>query len=83
MVLTMPSYTSLEKRVILRVIGADLILTDSKGMGGTAKRAYELLESTPNDFMLQQFSNPANTKVHNLFLSHNFNINNFALIRAL
>ncbi|KAF5744381.1 Cysteine synthase chloroplastic/chromoplastic [Tripterygium wilfordii] len=65
MVLTMPSYTSLERRVTMRAFGADLILTDpTKGMGGTVKKAYALLESTPNAFMLQQFSNPANTQIH-------------------
>ncbi|KAL5572891.1 hypothetical protein UlMin_022488 [Ulmus minor] len=63
MVLTMPSYTSLERRVVMRAFGADVILTDpTKGMAGTIKKAYDLLESTPDAFMLQQFSNPANTK---------------------
>lgn len=64
MVLTMPSYTSLERRVCMKAFGADLILTDpAKGMGGTVKKAYDLLENTPDGFMLQQFSNPANTQV--------------------
>lgn len=65
MVLTMPSYTSLERRVTMRAFGADLVITDpTKGMGGSIKKAYDLLESTPNAYMLQQFSNPANTQVH-------------------
>ncbi|CAI9764206.1 unnamed protein product [Fraxinus pennsylvanica] len=58
MVLTMPSYTSLERRVTMRAFGAELLVTaPPKGMGGTVKKAYGLLESTPNAFMLQQFSN--------------------------
>ncbi|KAJ6675342.1 BIFUNCTIONAL L-3-CYANOALANINE SYNTHASE/CYSTEINE SYNTHASE C1 MITOCHONDRIAL [Salix viminalis] len=65
MILTMPSYTSLERRVTMRAFGADLIVTDpTKGMGGTVKKAYDLLESTPGAVMLQQFSNPANTQIH-------------------
>ncbi|XP_049373872.1 bifunctional L-3-cyanoalanine synthase/cysteine synthase 1, mitochondrial [Solanum verrucosum] len=65
MILTMPSYTSLERRVTMRAFGADLVITDpTKGMGGTIKKAYDLLESTPNAYMLQQFSNPANTQAH-------------------
>lgn len=64
-ILTMPSYTGLERRVTMRAFGADLVLTDpTKGMGGTVMKAYELLESVPNAFMLQQFSNPANSQVH-------------------
>jgi len=50
----------------MRAFGADLVITDpTKGMGGTIKKAYNLLESTPNAYMLQQFSNPANTQVSN------------------
>lgn len=65
MVLTMPSYTSLERRVCMKAFGAELIITDpAKGMGGTVKKAYDLLENTPDGFMLQQFSNPANTQIH-------------------
>lgn len=64
LVLTMPSYTSLERRVTMRAFGANLVLTDpTKGMGGTVKKAYQLLESYPDAFMLQQFENPANVKV--------------------
>ena len=64
MVLTMPSYTSSKRRVSMRAFGAYLILTDpTKGMRGTVKKAYELLESTPNAFMLQQFSNPVTSSV--------------------
>ncbi|KAJ3679943.1 hypothetical protein LUZ60_016221 [Juncus effusus] len=69
LILTMPSYTSMERRVVMRAYGADLVLTDpTKGMGGTVKKAYQLMESYKNDadnvFMLQQFDNPANVKVH-------------------
>ncbi|KAJ4957787.1 hypothetical protein NE237_024898 [Protea cynaroides] len=65
MILTMPSYTSLERRVTMKAFGAELIVTDpTKGMGGTIKKAFDLLESTPNAFMLQQFDNPANVQAH-------------------
>ncbi|KAK8956173.1 hypothetical protein KSP40_PGU009948 [Platanthera guangdongensis] len=65
LILTMPSYTSIERRVTMRAFGANLVLTDpTKGMGGTVRKAYELQESHPDAFMLQQFENPANVQIH-------------------
>ncbi|VAI34622.1 unnamed protein product [Triticum turgidum subsp. durum] len=65
LVLTMPSYTSLERRVVMKAFGAQLVLTDpAKGMGGTVRKATQLYENHPSAFMLQQFENPANVQVH-------------------
>ncbi|GJX25642.1 AMSH-like ubiquitin thioesterase 2 isoform X1 [Tanacetum coccineum] len=59
----MPSYTSLERRVKMMSFGAHLILTHlTTTMRGTAKKAYDLLENTPDASMLRKFSNPTNTK---------------------
>jgi cysteine synthase len=69
LVLTMPSYTSLERRVVMKAFGAQLVLTDpAKGMGGTVRKATQLYEDHPSAFMLQQFENPANVKVSVPFL---------------
>ncbi|GKD07558.1 bifunctional L-3-cyanoalanine synthase/cysteine synthase 1, mitochondrial, partial [Tanacetum coccineum] len=58
------SYASLERRATMLSFGTDLIFANpTKAMRGTVKKAYDLLENTPDASMLQQFSNPANNKV--------------------
>ncbi len=63
--LTMPDTMSVERRKLLKHLGADLVLTPGKnGMKGAIAKAKELLESKENAFMPNQFSNPANPKIH-------------------
>lgn len=65
LILTMPDTMSMERRQMLAVLGAELVLTPgSEGMPGAVRCAEELVEKMPNAFMPQQFKNPANPEIH-------------------
>jgi cysteine synthase A len=65
LVLTMPDTMSVERRQLLKILGAEVVLTEgSKGMAGAVQKAEEVAAQTANSFVPQQFSNPANPDIH-------------------
>jgi cysteine synthase A len=65
LILTMPDTMSIERRQLLKILGAELVLTEgAKGMSGAVERANELVAEIKNSFMPQQFNNLANPEIH-------------------
>ena len=65
LILTMPETMSVERRQLLKILGAELVLTEGpKGMRGAVEKAEEIAKTIPGSFVPQQFNNPANAEIH-------------------
>lgn len=64
LILTVPDSVSLERKIILRAFGAELVLTNKcEGIAGASEKAKEIIDITPHGFLLDQSTNPANPRV--------------------